>query len=207
MFLTSGNVDKASNVNVFNWGTGSWSISLWVNSKDTTGTPQKRLIGRDLDADKGYWWLNWGNGKPELETKDDANVYGPGAKISTSIADGTWHHLAWVVDKSSHKVSSYVDGVQNNSQTESFTGSFPNVNAGVSICTQYGAKDFIFLGKVDNVKLYNSAITPQQVAEDMSGTPKTSTTISDNFDGASLDTSKWNTFKSGSPIQALKQSI
>ena len=26
-----------------------------------------------------------------------------------------------------------------------------------------------------------------RLAEDMSGTPKTSTTISDNFDGASLD--------------------
>jgi len=85
---------------------------------------------------------------------------------SLVAADGNFHHLAAVVDRTAQSLSLYVDGVLQGSTAINAIGSLVNTgNLYVGINTQdfAGSTAVPFNGVVDELTLYNRALTPSEV--------------------------------------------
>ena len=136
--------------------TSNTTIEAWVN---TTGTghvaifsnfnPPSPFNGMEVGLYNGYQTIysqgSWIN-----------NTGGTG--VST-INDGSWHHLAWVISNSGTTVTTYVDGVQNytSSITASTTGS-SNQRIGASSNSTVNRH---FTGYISDVRFVKgTAITP-----------------------------------------------
>jgi len=81
-----------------------------------------------------------------------------GMTTYTTNINGAWHHVAGVYNGSTAKV--YVDGMQvaSSSQSGSFTPGSLSIGGS-------GASEF-FTGKIDDVRIYNYARTPEQIYND-----------------------------------------
>jgi hypothetical protein len=94
-----------------------------------------------------------------------------------SINDNQWHHVVATYDRNQMKI--YIDGVLDNSVSEDrmfLGGSSPlYIGAGTyndDITLHYDESDVTFDGLIDEVKIYNYALTSRQVAlENSNGAP------------------------------------
>jgi len=94
-------------------------------------------------------------------------MLGPGGNATvngfTGIADGLWHHVAVVFDRTS-KATIYIDGFFDNDAAISAVGSIDNtdllrigaLNDGVSLSRFYS-------GNIDEVRIWNKALTVAQI--------------------------------------------
>src|SRR4051812_3210278 len=85
---------------------------------------------------------------------------------SLTAADGNFHHVAAVVDRTAQTLSLYVDGVLQGSTAINAIGSLVNSgNLYLGINTQdfVGSTAVPFNGVVDELTLYNRALTPDEV--------------------------------------------
>ena len=84
-------------------------------------------------------------------------------RLKLSIADTNWHHLALVFTRASNAVQIYVDGTLRTSGTKDLEAD--NAAHVVTIGNQGGANPFS--GLIDEVRIYNRALTAAQVSTDM----------------------------------------
>lgn len=96
-----------------------------------------------------------------------------GATSTTVIAnDGSWHHLVGVLDEAGGKVTLYMDGKQIASSTVATKSGLQGSSLPLSIGARESGNnnpinyDFQFLGDIDDVAIYNKALTAAQVLVD-----------------------------------------
>jgi len=143
-----------------NLGTGPFSIELW--SKSTMNTVPKHGCNNLVGA------------TPRLYLAGNAMSYGTNTDynaatltITTGISDyTTWHQWVYMYDGT--QISIYIDGAFKGSKTLSAE----NVSLNYLGATA-GASNNFFSGLIDEVKIYNRALTaPEIAARYNSGTPK-----------------------------------
>ncbi len=76
---------------------------------------------------------------------------------TTSISDNQWHHIAGTYDGSTAKI--YIDGKLDNSGARS--GTFTPGTLQISLSTEK------FNGQIDDVRIYNRALSQREIANDM----------------------------------------
>ncbi|TDE30622.1 T9SS type A sorting domain-containing protein [Flavobacterium ranwuense] len=150
------------------------TISCWIKTTTTTGTP-RIFAKRNGSSGNGYeFWT--GNGSNA--GKFAMNMQGTGTpnSISTagysanSIADGTWHHIALVLDASSNRtVYGYVDGVLANTGKTftSVTSDFSTALNFVVGATSDTNNSYKWAGQIDDIRVWNKAMTPTELLADM----------------------------------------
>ena len=78
--------------------------------------------------------------------------------------DGQWHHMAWVFERSGN-AQIYSDGVINGTQWDiSAVTSIDNAN-NLSIGKFLGNTAISFIGSIDDLRLYNKALSPSEIRE------------------------------------------
>jgi len=90
-------------------------------------------------------------------TKANAADFASGTK---AVATGVWHHIACVMDRSGLSLKYYLDGV-----AETITYSSTTFNAGAQtnlIGSRVSTGDY-FDGKIDDVRIYNRALSADDV--------------------------------------------
>lgn len=116
------------------------------------------LIGKDVD--RYYLMASSGNDTPAvggtLTVGDNTNVFAPSA-----LATNTWTHLAATFDGAALRL--YVNGVQVATQAQ--TGAFTTSNAVFTLgYNVYGER---FIGLIDEVRVYNRALSVAEIQSDM----------------------------------------
>ena len=163
---------------------GSYTISWWQNWAGNNGNRQ-RIISKDSDglgsgiAINMNYYPAYGAppanypfvGGPVLEISQ-LNGLGnsPAVPVSASII-GSWHHMAVVFDATAGTLTVYIDGVDNATPAAfgSLTGVSPVVNAtGENFFIgsrrgMAGSDGQYFVGSLDDIRLYNNALTQSQV--------------------------------------------
>ena len=142
------------------------SIAMWVNVKGT-GQNDLRIFSEGSQSENTSLY-NIGTQNAGADDRLDlylrsSNGSTPNHQYSTATPlDGTWHHIAWVV--SGDQTTLYVDGVVD------ATG-FTWVNPYSSTVTttslggiQRSVKSHWMTGTIDEVSLWNLALTPTDVA-------------------------------------------
>ncbi len=142
--------------------TDQLSITAWIRV-DALGSGLKTIFSKDENYEfhinnggEIFWWWQNSNGRTR---SFDSN----GATISL----GSWHHVAVVY--SSSRQSIYLDGVEVAFTT--YTNEILRTsNDPLEIGADQGLSDRQWIGVIDEVKLYDQAITSADVIADMNAT-------------------------------------
>lgn len=141
------------------FGTASFSTFVWVKSSDRSFL-QARVIGAAFV--NGYWFVNFGNGVPELEAYDSLHdFWGVSVNPGTNVADDRWHHLGFVVDREHGESRMYLDGAFQRRETHTSTGDFgidPATSSGLRIGGQNETPTLAIAATIDEVRMYTSAL-------------------------------------------------
>lgn len=145
--------------------TKSFAIGCWVNATDYTPSAAQILFGNDFSStDRGYavymnvdgaFYLEDGNSA----TTADRQLIAP----NLFLTDGTWHHIAAVMDHANSRQKIYIDG------KVVATGAFTNQRAVTStnfrIGSYRGGINF-FAGKMQDCFFHNSGASSGALTDD-----------------------------------------
>ncbi len=164
--LRAQNATGASIATGYHYGQQNLTMMAWVKSTDTQDE-QSRIMGSSYVD--GYVWLNFRNGTPTLEYRSDTDGGYWLNSAGINIADGQWHHIAAIVDRSNNRQQLLIDGIvraDDNQQIlehwNNSSGTYP-----FRIGYQNAWPELALDGDIDDVRVYNYARTPSQILSDM----------------------------------------
>jgi hypothetical protein len=146
--------------------TGSMTLEGWVKAAANPGDDGEIVAKSD-----GPGW--------QLKTSPDTGVHTFGAKVtSTSGAGGwrysttvralnTWYHAASVYDATAGTLTVYVNGVADNG---TLRGAIPPSEVNRTVNANIGRRTggFYFNGVIDEIRIYNRALSQPEIQRDMS---------------------------------------
>ena len=129
------------------------TVAFWVNASNVTGDDQ-RIVSKNYDWDVK---LNGSSHAPQLSS---GSKY---AQLNYSLPMGSWVHVAFTL--SSGVVTGYINGAPIGMSSNTFTSgySLPASQYGLYIGTDAGLSQFA-KGMIDDVRIYNQALTAAQVS-------------------------------------------
>jgi concanavalin A-like lectin/glucanase superfamily protein/uncharacterized protein DUF2341 len=128
------------------------TLSAWVNT-DIADSSNYIFISKDSDA----YYLAITNGNVRFRSLDLSSDTTTG---ETTLSTDTWYHLAATYDGKTVKV--YVNGEIDD--TEVSSGSMSDGSNDVQIGSFTGTGNF-FNGTIDEVRIYNRALSPQEIKD------------------------------------------
>ena len=147
-----------------NAATGSMTISMWANWSGINSQHQRLISKRDIDWGTTRWHLMLEPYSTTVEFESFADGSGP---TGTMVHDGGWQHVCVSFDGS--VATLYINGTDEfdlesaSSATVALTpeteGSTINIGAGKTDGTLW------FNGALDDIRIYNHPMTPEEVAE------------------------------------------
>lgn len=183
----------------------SFSIQIWIRTKK--GAPQGTPIAGNKQAGKldsagwqlysqenGAWALNLSDGKRQYN-------YRPTAQAQ-AINDGKWHQLVFSLDRDKQEVWMFMDGknvaIYNVAGLQDLTSSFATVIGGSDEKWEYGSVGqwHAFNGYIDEVKIWDSALTGPAVAKLYAGY-RPNERKEPPFWGGQLKVMAWNIWHGG----------
>jgi len=155
----------AGNDSSLNWGTGDGSVSCWFKTtQNVSGAVDLVIKGGFSTGGKAYILYLDASEKVGFYLDDNVSPTTP-AQSSGSVADGNWKHVVGVRESGSIKL--YLNGSLVSTQTDS-TGnidSTDNLIIGAGTNASSGAIGNFFDGIIDEVAIWNTALTSTQVSE------------------------------------------
>ena len=92
---------------------------------------------------------------------------------STSLADGNWHHIAFTFDDAGNAQALYIDGVLAASDTSTASISYTSgSNTRIGANASDSDNDFDFNGLIDDVRIYDRALSASEI-QDLASAPVT----------------------------------
>lgn len=162
----------SSGLNSYNWGT-ALSVETWLyhlggtgfyRGVITNGTDADRLGGFDLRFGRENYYGGGNNGTAlnwHVTNTSETRV-----SLSTYVPANQWKHVIATYDGSTSKT--YVDGVLFASAAQSGTVKYSGYNSPI-IGRSPGTSEY-FDGKISLVRLYNRALTADEVAQNFAAT-------------------------------------
>ena len=154
----------------FTYAGKTMTFSAWIFVTDNTN--DNVIIGDGFTTSQGGWAIatGYGNAPNQRLSFSVASSAMGGVQqtySSVSIADDTWTHIAVSVDFSSvtDSIKMYINGTEDTSLTDGISGSFvENTTYNSSIGgTWTGVAARLFEGSIDQVRIFNTALTQAQV--------------------------------------------
>ncbi|MFC1711731.1 DUF2341 domain-containing protein [Patescibacteria group bacterium] len=143
----------------------SFTVSGWIKTTGHTGG-SGTIVAKVTSGLVGYQ-LYVGANTARIILEDGSNY--PAVESTSIVNDGDWHHVAGVRNVADDKIYIYVDGVLENSATDTTTSTISN-SEDVTIGRFEGGN--FFNGKIDHVKIYDYVRTEEQIHQDMAtGSP------------------------------------
>ena len=140
--------------------TGDITLEAWINVA-APGNNYDGIITKSSggQATQSVYALmqSAGSNAYYFAASDGSTIHSTGN--TAALSTGTWHHLVGV--KSSTHISIFVDGVLANNKEAVFTMHTNNEPVRIGRLAQYG----YFSGKIDEVAIYNRALTAEEIQQ------------------------------------------
>jgi hypothetical protein len=134
----------------------NYSISTWIYHTADSIYDETVVSNEDANIDG---WKVWVEGSAEKIECFYNSTY---AQSTTSISLNTWYHIACVSDGSN--IKTYINGVEEGSS--GISGSISETTDLALSGNSYDGYSGYFTGRIDDVRFYNYARTPAQIAWD-----------------------------------------
>ena len=152
-------VNPSSSLNI----TQDITFSAWFYPTDTT---LGYIIDRDVCGSTNDWGLQWLGGQVKMRTQNDENTI-----VSGVLAINNWYHV--LVTRESGVFTMYINS-EITSQNSGYNYNFSNTNNPIRIgdqsCT---SPEENFDGKIDDVAVWNRALSSEEVLSLYQNTPTT----------------------------------
>jgi len=147
--------------------TGPFTVSAWINRQGATtvgGGNHQPIVGKARNAvTYTYLLLLDSTGTLSFGLYDGTN--NPGATSITTINQPGWHHVVGVYDGTSVLV--YIDGkLENAASAGAFSGTATNGVTEIGVWPLQHSTRGHFNGLIDDVKIYNAALTADEIKQD-----------------------------------------
>ncbi len=141
----------------------SFTLSAWIK---TTTTDDGSVICKWKDRVNGYRIYINQQGRIGVDLKADKTDPIPFDPQKT-VADGTWHQIALVVNAGQNTASIYVDGIRDGDEIPdtNIANGFSNANQFRIGSNNYSKK--FFTGSIAHLRIDNRALTPEEIRCDM----------------------------------------
>lgn len=134
-----------------------FTITTWAATDASGVSGTDRILSQQSGT---YWGMAMDTGKLSALSSHDSITFPTG--IGPDLRDGLWHHLAVVRDTASDRFSYYVDNVLVSSATITSNASW--ALGDVVRLGNYSSGFEGYKGKLKDVRLYDVALTPAQIA-------------------------------------------
>ncbi len=202
LFGTSGYV-RVNDAPKLNLGTGNLTIDAWINTS-STASPLGIVDKRTLSPDVGYA-LYLKQGRLALRLSDGTSSTEYWDPNTASLADGKWHHVAAIEDRSGGASGTklYRDGLA--------IAQFPAYSSGnvdnaerllIGALQPSNAPVSSFDGRIDEVEIFKKALSDQEIRKVWGAGPAgkckefpvvpSSTVICEGWGGVPVDIYVWN---------------
>jgi len=132
------------------------AVSLWFKTgTNATGSINGSLVAKTNGYSNGYWFTKYNN-KLRISLFGTSGLEMVGNK---TITDNVWHHA--VANWTSDTLSIYIDGLLDKSQSYAF--SFTTAANPLYIARMSSTGEGYFAGQMDDVRIYNYALTDEQI--------------------------------------------
>lgn len=155
--------DPASGVLDFG-ASQNFTITAWI--KTNSNVAWDRLIGKTSTprSETSWYSVAINSGKARLELATTYPTYYITADSVSSVNDNNWHHLVFSRDKTgSNNIKVYVDGKLETTSGADPTDSLSNSAPLNLMKDQDGVANRYLEGQIDDVRIYNYALTASQV--------------------------------------------
>src|ERR1039458_7089478 len=144
----------------------TFSIEAWVNSYSGSQANGAGIVTKGYGNGGEQFDLDVNGNKVRFFVRDVSGVvHGP---TSTFTLDANWHHLVGVCDEVHSNVSLYIDGILAGSSSVTPGSGILKATNAISIGSRMSGantdNDFQFLGYINDVAVYNYALSSAQVA-------------------------------------------
>jgi hypothetical protein len=155
------------------FSTSEISVSCWVKTTQTGATILSLRNSSNIQATFDFViganpLGGSNNGRTSIGIRDDGGAGGASLSGTTAINDGNWHHVA-VTLNSSQNLKLYVDGISVGSQGSALTTSLTPDVAGSAIGYERRNGTGFLVGDLDDLQIYNRALTPTEITSILSG--------------------------------------
>ncbi|MDD3486964.1 MAG: DUF2341 domain-containing protein [Candidatus Moranbacteria bacterium] len=163
-----GSDDRVEDTNTshFNFGTGSFSVGFWVKfgANATTMFPVSK--GQEAYATAGYRFMFMGTGNQHLYFYAGDGINNVESDVGDlSAIKSNWNHYFATFEGTTKQAKVYLNGVYKNQQTNASIGSIDN-NYKFTVGARSNGS-YNFQGQIDDVRIYNYALTAEQVRQVM----------------------------------------
>jgi hypothetical protein len=140
------------------------TVAAWV--KPASDVRSQVICCSDTSSYARYR-LNIQAGKLNLYVTTATQGWHNGGQGQVRTWTDGWHHIAWTYDSASHTTKFYVDGALDFSSTTISSGAMPN--APLKWCRVGGNENSSYFdGDLDEVRIYDRALTQAEIAQDLS---------------------------------------
>jgi len=149
----------------YSFGYGNFTMSAWININSISTA---RVVSAGFDQNDNIWGLGfgthtvWGNGnRINYFVFSDNNFRDFSSNEITDYSTGEWTFIA--ASKTNDQIKFYQNGLEVGSAAINYPS---NSNSYMSIgCRQYGSNNLneFLNGKIDEVKIFNTGLTDQQI--------------------------------------------
>lgn len=161
-------VEIADHANL-EFDTNSFSVEAWAYADSDSSNDWRNIVSKKQGTGSSAGWLlrlskTDGALYPTLFVADGSSS--SAAKSPTAVTEGTWYHIAGVVDRSTDTVMIYVDGELMASTSVSNMGSMSSaVDMRIGIWSTY--VDDMWNGNIDDVRVWNDARSQAEIQDNM----------------------------------------
>jgi len=186
--------------------TADVTVSGWLNLGNTTTSNRIRFLEINLDSNgyagplmvlykpsNGEWKARVGNG-----TSSNSNVL----THTYTLTQSTWYHVCFTRNDSTNVTKFYVNGALQHTETVTATSSYPsNATSVIGDINYTTPLNYNWLGSIDQVRIFNKAISSSEVTtlyqETSASSTKSTTDIFDDGSGVALYELEGNANDSG----------
>jgi hypothetical protein len=158
-------IQVSDNANLKLSASESLSLDAWVK---TAKLGTQRIVSKQAEDSTSFYFLRLTpNGTAQFAIADNFPTSSVTITGTTNVADGTFHHIAGVRDKTAGTVKLYVDGVLEASAPDTtagaITGGTNSLTIGTLFFTILGPQPEFFQGLIDEVEIYNRALSAAEI--------------------------------------------
>ena len=174
-------IDAGSSVGVI--GTGVRTFSIWLKTSNTGG--QTILSTRNQSADDGWVVQITSTTVQFFNEKNNKMIY---TTLSPTLSNGSWHNVVIIRGGSTATNAIYVDGNPINLTINTEDGTSPQSSSNLSIGSTItsASNPGFFDGNLDEIAIWNTALTSTQVAEIYNATGTNTTKDLTTVSGSNL---------------------